>query len=132
VKGSDVFIGVSKPRVLTKDMVRTMAADPIIFALANPVPEILPEEAQAAGVRLMATGRSDFPNQVNNALAFPGIFRAVLDARIKEITDDIKLSAAHAIAACVSQPTPDQFIPSVFDSQVVKSIVQAITNPKVS
>jgi malate dehydrogenase (oxaloacetate-decarboxylating) len=126
VKGSDVCIGVSKPRVLTKDMVRTMAADPIIFALANPVPEILPKEARAAGVRLMATGRSDFPNQVNNALAFPGIFRSVLDARIHEITDDIKIRAAHAIAGCVPHPVADCFIPSVFDKNVVKNIVQAI------
>lgn len=126
VQGSDVFIGVSKPGVLTKDMVHTMAADPIIFALANPVPEISLEEAHTAGVRLMATGRSDAPNQVNNALAFPGIFRGVLDAHLREITDDMKLAAAHAIAACVPDPTPEQFIPSVFDKNVVQKIVEAI------
>lgn len=126
VKGSDVFIGVSKPGVLTKDMIRAMAADPIIFALANPVPEISLEEARAAGARIMATGRSDAPNQVNNALAFPGIFRGALDAHLREITEDMKLAAAHAIATCVPNPTTDRFIPSVFDKNVVQKIVEAI------
>lgn len=126
IKGSDVFIGVSKPGVLTKEMICAMATDPIIFALANPVPEVSLEDAKAAGVRLMATGRSDAPNQVNNALAFPGIFRGVLDAHLREITDDMKLAAAHAIAACVPDPTPEQFIPSVFDKNVVQKICEAI------
>ena len=131
VKGGDAFIGVSKPGVLTKDMIRAMAADPIIFALANPVPEISPEEAREAGVRLMATGRSDAPNQVNNALAFPGIFRGVLDAHIREITDELKLAAAHAIADCVPNPTPEQFIPDVFNKDVVRKISEAIKKIKV-
>lgn len=126
VVGSDVFIGVSKPGVLTKEMVRAMADDPIIFALANPVPEILPDEARAAGCRIIATGRSDTPNQINNALAFPGIFRGVIDARIREITDDIKLSASRAIAGCVQNPTHEEFVPSVFDKTVVQKITEAI------
>ncbi len=131
VKDSDVFIGVSKPGVLTKDMIRAMAKDPIIFALANPVPEVSLEDAREAGVRLMATGRSDAPNQVNNALAFPGIFRGVLDARLCEITDDMKLAAAHAIATCVSDPTSEEFIPSVFDKNVVQKISEAMRKFKV-
>lgn len=129
VKGSDAFIGVSKPGVLTKDMIRAMAADPIIFALANPVPEISLEEAREAGVRIMATGRSDTPNQVNNALAFPGIFRGALDAHIREITEDMKIAAARAIASCVPNPTSERFIPSVFDKTVVSKIAQAVQKP---
>lgn len=128
IKGSDAFIGVSKPGVLTKDMICAMATDPIIFALANPVPEISLDEARAAGVRIMATGRSDAPNQVNNALAFPGIFRGALDAHVREITEDMKLAAAHAIASCVLDPTPECFIPSVFDTSIVSKIAQAIGN----
>lgn len=127
VVGSDVFIGVSKPGVLTKEMVCTMANEPIIFALANPVPEIFPDEARGGGCRIIATGRSDMPNQINNALAFPGVFRGVIDARIREITDDIKLSASRAIAECVKNPTCEQFIPSVFDKTVVQKITEAIS-----
>ncbi|MBI2645273.1 NADP-dependent malic enzyme [Candidatus Uhrbacteria bacterium] len=130
VKGGDVCIGVSKPGVLTKDMIRAMAADPIIFALANPVPEISPEEARLAGARLIATGRSDAQNQVNNALAFPGIFRGVLDAKVREITDELKLAAAYAIASCVPNPSPERFIPDVFDTNVVQKICEAIKTAK--
>ncbi len=105
LKGADIFIGVSQPGLLTGEMVKTMAKDPVIFAMSNPTPEIMPDEAKAAGVAIMATGRSDFPNQVNNALAFPGIFRGALDNRVTQITDDHKIAAAEAIASLVESPT---------------------------
>src|SRR5690606_22459404 len=98
LQGADIFIGVSKAGLLTLDMVRSMSPDPIIFAMANPVPEIMPEEAKAAGAAIIATGRSDFPNQVNNSLAFPGIFRGALDHQVEQITDEHKIKAAEAIA----------------------------------
>ena len=108
VKGADVFVGVSAPGVLTQDMVRTMAADPIIFACANPVPEIMPDEALAAGAAVAATGRSDFPNQINNVLAFPGIFRGALDVRARDINEAMKLAAAKALAELAAEPvTPE-------------------------
>lgn len=123
---ADIFIGVSKAGLLTADMVRTMAKDPIIFAMANPVPEILPEIAHQAGVAIMATGRSDFPNQVNNALAFPGIFRGALDNRVTKITDDHKVAVAEVIAGLVESPNPEQIIPSVFDERLVPEISKVI------
>jgi malate dehydrogenase (oxaloacetate-decarboxylating) len=124
---SDIFIGVSKAQLLTTEIVRTMAKDPIVFAMANPIPEIMPEDAQKAGVAIMATGRSDFPNQVNNALAFPGVFRGALDNRVHKITDHHKIAAAEAIASLVQNPTPDQIIPSVLDERIVPAVAEVIT-----
>lgn len=126
MKGADIFIGVSKAGLLTPEMVKTMAPDPIIFAMANPTPEILPDEAKAAGVAVMATGRSDFPNQVNNALAFPGIFRGALDNRVPRITDEHKIAAAEVIASLVASPTADEIIPSVLNDQLVPEIAKVI------
>lgn len=126
VQGADVFIGVSKPGLLTKEMVKSMDKDPIIFALSNPTPEIMPDEAKQAGAAIIATGRSDFPNQVNNAIAFPGIFRGALDNGVKKITDQHKIAAARAIAALVEQPTVDTIIPSVFDERLVPAIAEVI------
>lgn len=126
LKGADVFIGVSKGDLLTAEHVRAMAPDPIIFALANPYPEILPDEAKKGGAAVIATGRSDFPNQVNNALAFPGIFRGALDNRVNNITDEHKLKAAQAIAGMVSEPKPEMIIPDVFDKRLVPAIAEVI------
>ncbi len=126
IEGADIFIGVSKPGLLTQDMVRKMAADPIIFALSNPTPEIMPDEAKAAGAAVIATGRSDFPNQVNNATAFPGIFRGALDNGVRKITDDHKIAAAETIASLVDQPSADEIIPSVFDERLVPEIAKVI------
>lgn len=123
---ADVFIGVSKADLLTVDMVRTMAIDPIIFAMANPVPEILPEEAAKAGVAIMATGRSDFPNQVNNAIAFPGIFRGALDNKVRDITEEHKMKVAEVIAGLVENPTVSNIIPSVLDERLVPEIAKVI------
>lgn len=124
--GSDVFIGVSQPGVLTEAMIKTMNKDPIIFAMANPIPEIMPDKAKKAGVAVMATGRSDFPNQVNNAVAFPGIFRGALDNRVRDITDDHKIAAAKAIASLVENPTAEEIIPSVVDERLVPTIASVI------
>lgn len=126
VRGADVFIGVSRPNLLTPDMIATMAPNPIIFALANPTPEIMPDEARAAGAALIATGRSDFPNQVNNAIAFPGIFRGALDNGVKKITDDHKIAAAEALAGLVDNPSAEQIIPSPFDERVVPAVAAVI------
>jgi len=126
VRDADVFIGVSSAGLLTQDMVRTMAKDPIIFALANPDPEITPDDAKVAGAAVIATGRSDYPNQVNNALAFPGIFRGALDNRIRQITDEHKIAAAEVIASLVPTPTPEEIIPSVFNNQLVPRIAAVI------
>lgn len=126
IKGADVFIGVSSAGLLTQDMVRTMAKDPIIFALANPDPEILPDDAKAAGAAVVATGRSDYPNQVNNAIAFPGIFRGALDNHIRQITDEHKIAAAETIASLVKTPDVDEIIPSVFDERLVPKIASVI------
>lgn len=123
---ADILIGVSKPGLVTPDMVRTMAKDPIIFALSNPTPEIMPDLAKAAGAAVVATGRSDFPNQVNNALAFPGIFRGALDNRVQAITDQHKVAAAEAIAGLIENPTPDSIIPLVTDPRLVPAISQLI------
>ena len=128
IVGADVFIGVSAPGVLTADMVATMAKDPVVFACANPVPEILPDEAKKAGVKVMATGRSDFPNQVNNVLAFPGIFRGALDVRASDINDAMKLAAADAIASLVSDDElrADYILPDAFDPRVGKAVAAAV------
>jgi malate dehydrogenase (oxaloacetate-decarboxylating) len=123
---ADIFIGVSAPGLLTEQMVKTMSKDPIIFAMANPVPEIMPDISKKAGVAIMATGRSDFPNQVNNALAFPGIFRGALDNQVSQITDKHKIAAAEAIASLVDKPTSDCIIPSVLDKRLVPAISKVI------
>jgi len=127
VKDADVFIGVSQPGLLTPEMVQTMANKPIIFALANPTPEIFPAEALSAGAAVVATGRSDFPNQVNNALAFPGIFRGALDNRVNAITDEHKINAAEVIAGFVIEPTPSEIIPSIFVPGLTEAITSVIT-----
>ena len=128
VKGADVFIGVSAPGSLTQDMVKSMAKDAIIFAMANPVPEIMPDEALAAGAKIVGTGRSDFPNQINNVLAFPGIFRGVLDVRAKDINDEMKIAAAEAIAAVIPDDklTADNIIPDSFDPHVRDAVANAV------
>lgn len=125
---ADVFIGVSAPGVLTKDMVKTMNKDAIVFAMANPVPEIYPDEAKEAGAKIVGTGRSDFANQINNSLAFPGIFRGALDRRAKTITFDMKVAAAHAIADLVSDEelTVDHIMPDMFDERVPKAVAKAV------
>ena len=123
---ADIFIGVSKPGLLTPEMIQKMADNPIIFALANPTPEIMPDVARAAGAAVIATGRSDFPNQVNNAIAFPGIFRGALDNGVKKITDDHKIAAAETIASLVENPTAEEIIPSVFDERIVPAISSVI------
>ena len=126
VSGADIFIGVSKPGLLTPEMVQSMAPQPIIFALSNPIPEIMPDVAKEAGAAVLATGRSDFPNQVNNAIAFPGIFRGALDNGVKQITDEHKIAAAETIASLVENPTADEIIPSVFDDRLVPRIADVI------
>lgn len=127
IKGADVFIGVSAPGTLSKDMVRSMAKDPVIFACANPVPEIYPDEAKEAGAAVVSTGRSDFPNQVNNVLCFPGIFRGALDVRATDINDEMKIAAAYAIAGLVSDEelNPDYILPAAFDSRVKDAVAEA-------
>ena len=126
ISDADIFIGVSKPGLLTPEMVAKMAKNPVVFALANPVPEIMPDIAKEAGVAVIATGRSDFPNQINNSLAFPGIFRGALDHGVKKITDEHKLAAAEALAALVDHPTADEVIPSPFDERVVPAVADVI------
>lgn len=123
--GADVFIGVSKGNLVSEKMVRSMDSDPIIFAMANPVPEIMPEIAKKAGASIIGTGRSDFPNQINNALVFPGLFRGVLDKKIKNITMKMKIAAAVALAYCV-KPKKDELLPSLTDKKVVKAVARAI------
>ena len=126
VSGADIFIGVSQPGVLKAEMIATMAKDPVIFALANPVPEVMPDIAKAAGAAVVATGRSDFPNQVNNALAFPGIFRGALDNRVAKITDQHKLAAANVIADFIEDPTSENIIPSIFEPGLTENIANII------
>ena len=128
VKGADVFIGVSAPGSLTTDMVKTMAKDAIIFACANPTPEIYPDEAKAGGARVIATGRSDFPNQINNVLAFPGIFRGAFDVRASDINDEMKMAAAEALANLISEDelSEDYIIPAAFDPRVGKAVAEAV------
>lgn len=126
--GADVFIGVSAPGVLTKEMVRTMNDDAIVFACANPTPEIFPDDAKAGGAKVVSTGRSDYPNQINNVLAFPGIFRGALDARASDINDEMKIAAANALAGLISDEelSPEYIIPAAFDSRVKDAVAQAV------
>ena len=133
IKGADVFIGVSAPGTLTKEMVQTMAKDPIIFACANPIPEIFPDEAKAGGAAVVSTGRSDFPNQVNNVLAFPGIFRGALDVRASDINDEMKVAAAYALAGLVSDEelNADYIIPAAFDPRVKDAVAKAVAKAAV-
>jgi len=126
ITDADVFIGVSRAGLLTPELVQKMAKDPIVFALANPVPEIMPNVAKQAGVAIIGTGRSDFPNQVNNSLAFPGIFRGALDHGVKKITDQHKLAAAEALANLVENPTVDKVVPTAFDEGVVEAVANVI------
>jgi malate dehydrogenase (oxaloacetate-decarboxylating) len=126
MRGADVFIGVSVGNLLTQDDVRSMAKNPIIFALANPTPEIMPEEAYKAGAAVVGTGRSDLPNQINNVLGYPGIFRGALDTRAKRVTMEMKLAAAKAIAACVKIPTRDEIVPSPLNMDVPKAVAEAV------
>ncbi|MCG8605306.1 NADP-dependent malic enzyme, partial [bacterium] len=125
VENADVFIGVSKGNVLASEMVRSMAERPIILAMANPTPEIMPQVAKEAGAFIVGTGRSDFPNQVNNVLAFPGIFRGAIDAKAKIIDAKMKIQAAYALAACVSSPTVDEILPSPLDKSVAKRVAES-------
>jgi malate dehydrogenase (oxaloacetate-decarboxylating) len=128
IKGKDIFIGVSGPNVLTAEMVSTMAKDSIVFAMANPTPEIMPEEAKKGGARVVATGRSDYPNQINNVLVFPGIFRGALDVRAADITERMKIAAAKAIASIIADEelTEDYIIPGAFDKRVVEVVAKAV------
>lgn len=128
LKGADVFIGLSAPGMVTQEMVKTMARDPIIFAMANPTPEIMPDEARAAGAKVIGTGRSDFANQINNVLAFPGIFRGALDVRASDINDEMKIAAAKAIASLVSDKelSTEYIIPAPFDNRVGKIVAEAV------
>ncbi len=127
IKGADVFIGVSAPGTLTQDMVRSMAKDPVIFACANPVPEIYPDEAKAAGAAVVSTGRSDYPNQINNVLCFPGIFRGALDVRASAITENMKIACAYALAGLVSDEdlNADYILPKAFDPRVTDAVAKA-------
>ena len=126
IVGADIFVGVSKPGTLTKEMIKTMAKDPIVFAMANPTPEIMPEEAYEAGVAVMGTGRSDYPNQINNVLAFPGIFRGAFEVRASRITEEMKLAAAKALADFIPNPTPDRIIPGPFEEGVCEAVAKAV------
>lgn len=128
IHGADVFIGVSAAGALTKEMVRSMAPNPVVFAMANPVPEIMPDEAKEAGAVVVGTGRSDFPNQINNVLAFPGIFRGALDVRAKDINDEMKIAAARAIASLVSDSelNPEYILPTPFDPRVGKAVARYV------
>lgn len=123
---SDIFLGVSKPGVLSASMVTMMAKDPIIFAMANPTPEIMPDEAKKGGAKVIATGRSDFPNQINNSLAFPGIFRGALDNKVTKITMEMKIKAAQAIAKLVPKPTAQKIVPDMFDKHVAPAVAKVI------
>lgn len=133
VCGADIFIGVSGPKTLTTDMVKTMAKDPVIFACANPIPEIMPDEAKAGGAKIIATGRSDFPNQVNNVLAFPGIFRGAFDVRARDINDEMKIAAAYALASLIGEDelNPEYIIPKAFDPRVGKTVAKAVAEAAV-
>jgi malate dehydrogenase (oxaloacetate-decarboxylating) len=123
---ADIFIGVSQPGLLTSELVSKMAEKPVVFALANPIPEIMPDIARSSGVAIIATGRSDFPNQVNNAIAFPGIFRGALDNHVEQITDQHKIAAAEVIASLIETPDADHIIPSVFDERLVNAIAAVV------
>ena len=128
MKGADLFIGVSAPNIVSREMVASMADKPVLFAMANPVPEIMPDEALAAGAAVVGTGRSDFPNQINNVLAFPGIFRGALDVRASDINDDMKIAAAEAIAGLITDEelNAEYIIPDAFDKRVVENVAKAV------
>ena len=128
LKGADIFIGVSAPGLVTKEMVQSMNKDAIIFACANPTPEIFPDEAKEAGAAVIATGRSDFPNQINNVLAFPGIFRGTFDVRASDINEEMKVAAAHALAELISDEelSADYIIPKAFDPRVGPAVAKAV------
>lgn len=128
MKGADIFVGVSAPNIVTEDMIKSMAKDAIVMAMANPVPEIMPDVAKKAGARVVGTGRSDFPNQINNVLAFPGIFRGTLDVRAKEINEDMKVAAAKAIASLVSDEelNEDYILPMAFDKRIGSTVAKAV------
>lgn len=128
MEGADVVIGVSAPGIITQEMVRSMNKDPIVFAMANPVPEIWPDAAKEAGAAVVGTGRSDFSNQINNVLAFPGIFRGALDARATRISDEMKIAAAHAIAGCVKTPHRNRILPSILDKSVTRAVARAVAH----
>jgi malate dehydrogenase (oxaloacetate-decarboxylating) len=130
IKGADVFIGVSAPKVVTPAMIKSMAKDPIVFPMANPTPEIMPDEARAAGAAVVGTGRSDFANQINNVLAFPGIFRGAFDVRASDINDEMKIAAAYAIAALIgdSELKADYIIPAAFDPRVKDAVAKAVSD----
>ena len=130
VKGTDIFIGVSAPGVLTQDMIKTMNADPIVLAMANPTPEIMPDEAKAAGAKIVGTGRSDFPNQINNVVAFPGIFRGALDVKASDITENMKIAAAYAIASLVDDDKldVDYILPYAFDERIKDTVAKAVAD----
>lgn len=130
LRGADVLIGVSQPGQFTAEDIRQMNAKSVVFALANPIPEIMPDEALAGGAAVVATGRNDFPNQVNNALVFPGLFRGLLDNHIRAVTPEIKIAVAEALAGLIENPTPENIIPSIFDERVVPVIVAATSENK--
>ena len=132
MKGSDVFIGVSTAGLVTKEMIRSMAKDPIVFALANPDPEIMPDDAKEAGAMIVASGRSDFPNQVNNLLAFPGVFRGALDGNAREITEAMKRAAAAALAQCVQHPMPEKILPDPMEKGVAMKVAEAVQKAALS
>jgi malate dehydrogenase (oxaloacetate-decarboxylating) len=131
MRGADVFIGVSGPGIVTEKMIRSMNRDAIVFAMANPVPEIMPDKVKHAGAAVVGTGRSDLPNQINNVLAFPGIFRGALDARATRITDEMKIAAAHAIAGCVPKPNRERILPNILDKSVTKAVASAVAKAAV-
>ncbi len=133
VKGADLFIGVSAPNILTEEMVKSMANDPIIFAMANPTPEIMPDIAKKAGARVVGTGRSDFPNQINNVLAFPGIFRGALDVRASDINDEMKIAASEAIASIIrdDELNENMIIPDAFDERIARNVARAVSRAAV-
>ena len=128
IVGTDIFIGVSAPGVLTEEMIKTMHKDPIVLAMANPTPEIMPDEAKAAGAKIVGTGRSDFPNQINNVVAFPGIFRGALDVRASAITENMKIAAAYAIASLVDDDklNEDYILPYAFDERIKDTVANAV------
>jgi malate dehydrogenase (oxaloacetate-decarboxylating) len=126
LRGADVFIGVSKPGLVTQEMVKAMATEAIIFAMANPTPEIMPDEAKAAGAAVIATGRSDFPNQVNNVLVYPGMFRGLLDTRTRVLTPHMKLVLAEALASVIDQPAADKILPSIIDANPAERLAQSL------
>ncbi|MBU2220232.1 NAD-dependent malic enzyme, partial [Patescibacteria group bacterium] len=126
IKGADILMGLSKADLFKPEHIKSMNKQAIVFAMANPIPEIMPAEAKKAGAAIVATGRSDFPNQINNVLGFPGIFRGALDSNVKKITPKMKLAAAKNLAALVKKPTANHIMPSPFDKRVVKAVARAI------